>query len=216
MPIVLYDIAGSAPCTFVRMLAKLEGIELHLKLVDLLKGEQHSSAYLKVNPFHKVPALDDDGFIIYESVPICYYLISKYAPNSTLLPKDIYRRARVDQILASVSSIIQPHISEFYYAPIHSKKQPTTNEILTFEEGVIQGLEKMIGIEQFATGGDLTLADLSLIAHMNNFIKLPFFDKSKHGKLVSYYERVSSAIPCFQEMCGPLLHRFETLWTQLT
>lgn len=49
MPIVLYDIAGSAPCTFVRMLAKLEGIELHLKLVDLLKGEQHSSAYLKVS-----------------------------------------------------------------------------------------------------------------------------------------------------------------------
>lgn len=36
----------------------------------------------------------------------------------------------------------------------------------------------MIGIEQFATGGDLTLADLSLIAHMNNFIKVSFHRNS--------------------------------------
>ena len=43
-------------------------------LVDIAKGDQKSEAYKNLQPFGKVPALEDDGFLIFESRAICKYL----------------------------------------------------------------------------------------------------------------------------------------------
>ena len=43
-------------------------------LIDIAKGNQKSEAYKKLQPFGKVPVLDDDGFFIFESRAICRYL----------------------------------------------------------------------------------------------------------------------------------------------
>jgi len=42
--------------------------------IDTAKGDQKSAAYKKLQPFGKVPALEDDGFLIFESRAICKYL----------------------------------------------------------------------------------------------------------------------------------------------
>jgi glutathione S-transferase len=42
--------------------------------VDIAEGEQYNEDYKKLQPFSKVPVLDDDGFIMYESRAICKYL----------------------------------------------------------------------------------------------------------------------------------------------
>ena len=42
--------------------------------IDIAKGEQKSEAYRALQPLGKVPVLDDDGFLIYESRAICKYL----------------------------------------------------------------------------------------------------------------------------------------------
>jgi hypothetical protein len=42
--------------------------------VDIAKGEQYNEDYKKLQPFSKVPVIDDDGFIMYESRAICKYL----------------------------------------------------------------------------------------------------------------------------------------------
>lgn len=53
---------------------------LHLKspvelvFVDLGKGEQRQPQFLKLNPNHRVPVLEDDGFILWESYAITQYL----------------------------------------------------------------------------------------------------------------------------------------------
>ncbi|KAH7958400.1 hypothetical protein HPB49_001322 [Dermacentor silvarum] len=67
-----------------------------------------------INPFHKVPTLDDSGFVVYESIAIAYYLLRKYAPKSELYPECVKERTRIDQILAAVSSTIQPHKMAFF------------------------------------------------------------------------------------------------------
>ncbi|EHL01606.1 putative glutathione S-transferase GSTF2 [Glarea lozoyensis 74030] len=42
--------------------------------IDISKGEQKHPSYMKMQPFGKVPVLDDDGLVIYESRAICRYL----------------------------------------------------------------------------------------------------------------------------------------------
>lgn len=48
------------------------------------------------------------------STAICYYLLNKYAPDSELYPKCPRGRARVDQVLATMTSTIQPPFMAFF------------------------------------------------------------------------------------------------------
>lgn len=41
-----------------------------------------SARFLKINPNGRIPVIDDDGLVLFESVPICLYLAKKYAPNT--------------------------------------------------------------------------------------------------------------------------------------
>jgi glutathione S-transferase len=49
-------------------------------------GEHLSERYLKINPNGRVPALEDDGLVLFESAAICQYIARKY-PQASLLPE---------------------------------------------------------------------------------------------------------------------------------
>ena len=72
MVLKLYGSAMSFARVLVTILEKDLPYE-HI-LIDIAKGDQKSEAYKKLQPFGKVPALDDDGFVIFESRAICKYL----------------------------------------------------------------------------------------------------------------------------------------------
>ncbi len=96
MALVLYDAPRSNNCRKVRLLAAELGIPLQLHRLDFAAGEPQSAAYLAKNPNGKIPTLDDDGFILWESGAILRYLAAKVAGHD-LVPADPQRRARMDQ-----------------------------------------------------------------------------------------------------------------------
>uniref|UniRef100_A0A131YF34 Glutathione S-transferase n=1 Tax=Rhipicephalus appendiculatus TaxID=34631 RepID=A0A131YF34_RHIAP len=205
MPITLYNVTGSPPCAFIRTLAKKLGVELELKNLDFLKKEHLTPEYLKINPFHKVPTLDDSGFIIYESNAIAYYLLRKYAPKSELYPECVKHRTRIDQVLAAVASTIAPHKMTFIKPLMTEKRKPTSEEVATFEENVLKGFEHLIGDGKFAVGDQFTLADLCLFSSMVGIFEMRFVDKAKYSKLRSYYERVLPEIIGYDEIYKPVI-----------
>ncbi|KAK8783718.1 hypothetical protein V5799_009919 [Amblyomma americanum] len=155
----------------------------------------------QVNPYHKAPTIDDDGFIIYESSAIAYYLINKYAPSSALYPSCPKLRAQVDQVLATVTSTIQPHYFAFFKPRFFDLKKPTPEEIAAFEENVLGNLNRHIGKHRsYAVGDCLTLADLSLLAHLSLCLELPVLRSNKFPDLQVYYDRVKSEVPYFDEI----------------
>lgn len=66
---------GSA-MSFARVLVTIleEDLPYEHIPIDIATGEQKSPAYKALQPFGKVPALEDDGFLIFESRAICKYL----------------------------------------------------------------------------------------------------------------------------------------------
>ena len=99
MPIDLYHMDLSAPCRAVRLTAKMVGVELNLKELNLMAGEQMNPDFIKINPQHNIPTIDDNGFYLNESRAICGYLVHEYAKDDTLYPKEAKKRALVDQRL---------------------------------------------------------------------------------------------------------------------
>lgn len=74
-------------------------LEVDVRIVNLLKKEQLSEDFIKINPQHTVPTLVDDGFVLTESRAIILYLVEKYGANSSLYSKDTNVRALIHQRL---------------------------------------------------------------------------------------------------------------------
>jgi len=91
--IKLYTFPPSTNSRKVRIALLEKGLEFQRINVDLSKREQKKPEYLKIHPFGQVPALDDEGFIIYDSTVINEYLEDEY-PYPSLMPKDSEGRAR--------------------------------------------------------------------------------------------------------------------------
>jgi glutathione S-transferase len=75
------------------------GIECEMQLVDLSRGEQLTPNYIALNPNCKMPVLEDDGFVLWESNAILFYLASK-KPHCGLWPRDPKNQASVLRWLA--------------------------------------------------------------------------------------------------------------------
>ena len=61
------------------------GLPYEVHAVDLASEEQLKPEFLALNPNHKIPVIDDDGLVIWESGAILLHLAEK---SGQLLPKD--------------------------------------------------------------------------------------------------------------------------------
>jgi glutathione S-transferase len=82
---------------------------VELVFVDLQKGAQRQPQFLKLNPNHKVPVLEDDGFVLWESHAIMQYLADK-TPRQTLYPTETRARADVNRWLFWCAQHFSPAI----------------------------------------------------------------------------------------------------------
>jgi glutathione S-transferase len=80
----------------VRMVALELGIEADFPVVDLMGPGR--AQYLTINPNGKVPALEEDGFVLWESNAIMAYLADK-KPSAGLYPAEPRARADVNRWL---------------------------------------------------------------------------------------------------------------------
>ena len=72
------------------------GLSAELVELDYAKGENKTVDYLKLNPMGKTPAMvDDDGFALWESTAMAWYLAERN-PSKGLLPADM--KGRADQM----------------------------------------------------------------------------------------------------------------------
>lgn len=85
------------------------GTPLELVLVDLAKGEQNAPEFLKLNPNHRVPVLEHDGFVLWESYAIMQYLADSVA-DQTLYPTAAPARADVNRWLFWCGQYFMPGV----------------------------------------------------------------------------------------------------------
>lgn len=96
MPKIYYSPLSTA-ASRVRMCAEAIGLDYEPIAVDLRRGEQRSADCLEINPFGKVPVIDDDGFCLFESNAIMKCLCCK--SGSDLYPDTCKGRAIADLAL---------------------------------------------------------------------------------------------------------------------
>nr|XP_023027373.1 glutathione S-transferase D5-like [Leptinotarsa decemlineata] len=103
--------ADLSPAVRASLLAiRALGVDVELVPVNLMEQDHMKPEYLKMNPFHTVPTLEDGDFAIWDSAAINIYLTEKYGKDDSLYPSNPEARAVVNQRLFFNSGILFPRM----------------------------------------------------------------------------------------------------------
>ena len=209
----------ASPCTRrVLIHLKLHGVSYNFVEVNLLRGEQRSRAYKKINPLCKVPALRHDDLILYESGAIAYYIDAKFGPERDELLATRWldwELSLADAFSRLSRQYVDAHIVRSLYARPHFVQDLPDGPFAAkwtriFDGAFCDGTEAEACLERVAAhlselefvlkdgraflgGEDFSAADAAVLPRLlkcpqNHFLRTPLQEK-RFSNIIAYVER---------------------------
>lgn len=177
----------------VRVIWALEEMGLayeHVQL-DPAKKENFSEAYLKLNPFGKVPTIEDGGFSLFESGAICLYLAEK---SGKLIPRDLQAKSICQQWLLCAQTNIEPQTLRIFACDYFYDQDETTKIIRTLAEKALDRflgpLDKIFAKQEFICHEEFTIADIMMTTCIGYAAHDPLFER--YPQIRRYLDRTKS------------------------
>lgn len=162
----VYGDVASGNCYKVRLALTQLGIPFEWVPVDILKGETHTDAFLRLNPNGKIPVLVlDSGEALAESNAILNYL----AEGSALLPAERLARARVlswqffEQYSHEPYIAVARFINRYLGLPEERRAEYATKQ--AGGHRALAVMEQQLVRTPFLIGAHYSIADISLYAY---------------------------------------------------
>ncbi|MDX1649271.1 MAG: glutathione S-transferase family protein [Myxococcota bacterium] len=86
------------------------GLDYEVRRWNLAEEEQKTPEFLALNPNHKIPVLEDDGVVVWESGAILLHLGERHDPEGRILPKDPTKRLEAIQYAFFQTGGIGPNL----------------------------------------------------------------------------------------------------------
>lgn len=173
----LYTFFRSSASYRVRIALNLKRIPYEQAAIHLRRGggEQLGSAYKTINPQALVPALDDKGRILTQSLAIIEYLDEQY-PNPPLLPKAPADKALVRSMALVIACEVHPiqnlRVLNYVKANYNQSDEQVNRWAQHWIDLGLDALQQMIVAQskrgKFCYGESPTLADICLIPQLGN------------------------------------------------
>ena len=135
---------------------------------DMAFGTHKLPEHLARHPFGKVPALEHDGFALYETQAILRYVDEAF-PGPALQPSDPKRRARMNQVMGVLDAYGWPSCAGgIMFNRLIAPKYGLPSSEAAVEAAIPTARlcyaewERMLGDQPFMTGDSFTLADVLL------------------------------------------------------
>ncbi|KAM8712805.1 hypothetical protein ACLKA7_013177 [Drosophila subpalustris] len=196
--ITLYGVDASPPVRACKLTLAALGLPYDFVVVNLMEREHLSEAYLKKNPQHTVPMLEDDGACIWDSHAIICYLVSKYAKDDSLYPKDLLKRAVVDQRLYFESGVVFANALRSVTAGLIRGIKVVPKERIQAIVEVYEFLETFLKDNDYIAGDHLTIADFSVVSTVSSLPVIVEIDAAKYVKLTAWIKRLEK-LPYYSE-----------------
>lgn len=197
MPLKLYTYFRSSAAYRVRIALNYKGLQFEPIGVHLRRKEHRAEEYRKLNPQALVPALEDDGAVIPQSLAIIEYLEETH-PEPALLPALPRDRAIVRSMAQLVASEMHPLCN--LRVLIYLKDRLGQDEAAVnawYHHWIAEGLgslERMVerysGDGKHCFGSSVTMADACLVPQMLNARRFDC-DLSDYATLVGIDEALS-------------------------
>ena len=189
----LYHFPLSTNSRKVRIVLLEKGLEFERVLVDLTKREQKNPEYLKIHPFGQVPALDDDGFIVYDSTIINEYLEDEY-PYPALFPGDSEGKARARLMEDFRDNYFNPPFVEIIHEvrkPEGEKDPKVIEHCKTQIIGCFDRIEKELQGKEYLAGV-FSIADIAFMANFDAMERFQIPVDPKYRNMLAWIQRLKA------------------------
>ncbi len=170
MALDFYHGHGSPFSWRVWLALDFKGIAYNLKVLSFSDKDTTKPEFVAINPRHKVPTITDDGFGLWESIPILEYLDERF-PNADaakrLYPGDAKNRARIRRLVREAEEYLGVEgvdlvVDEYFF------KKDAAPDMERVEKGRAKVSEELKIFERelrgdFLTGATPTAADFVLL-----------------------------------------------------
>ena len=196
---IVHSIPGSPYGRAV--LAMLEEKGVSYRLAPVAPGTFRAPAHLARHPFGRVPVIEHDGFLVYETQAILRYL-DRILPLPAFTPADPKAAAKMDQLMGvndwylfqGVSSVITfqrvvgPRLMGL------TPDEAAIAETMPKAVAVFEELARQLGDAPFFGGSTPTLADLMLAPQVEFFSVTPEWETlgSPHANIVAWLARMEA------------------------
>lgn len=199
--IKLYGIGLSFNVSKIRYCLNFLNLKYDWVQTNPMAGENQTPEFKSIAASGKIPAIDVDGFKLFESNAINRYLA--VINNSPLYPQDAKKRATIDSWTDYTSIHVGQAIGRVLFnrvfAPMTGQKadQESIRVGLEFLDKYFPILEKQLTENPFIAGRDISLADINLLAVLDpcelaqiSIDKYPAIKKWRAGlKSQSFYQQ---------------------------
>jgi glutathione S-transferase len=202
--LIVYGFTASTYVRTVRLLLAEIGAEYTLESVNIFNGESQSPDYLAKHPFGKIPTLEVDGELLYETAAITQYLDAVLA-NNKYSPSTPMRQARMRQILGIIDSYLYaPAIGTIVVQRLTGNSdEAKMAAAIPVAAKALEAIESLVAPSPYLLGQDITIADFYLIPIFVYLSQTPEFAQltAQTPKLLAWWD-TASQLPNVKTVCA--------------
>ncbi len=199
--LVVYGRASSSNVQKVLWLCEEIGLPYTSANVVPPGKAKESAEYVKLNPNGLIPAIDEDGFVLWESNAIVRYLAAKHA-HGTFFPADLRVRADSDRWMDWQATVLAPPTAVVLNQIVRTPPEKRDNAAA---ETAFRTLREKAGVldaalkgRDYLAGSALTMGDFAVGQWMWRYASL-VPDRPAHANLEAWYKRLQ-ARPAYKKI----------------
>jgi len=207
--LVVYGTPASTYVRTVRLLLEEIAVDYTLHRVDIVNGENKSPEYLAKNPFGKVPTIEVNGELLYETAVITEYLDATLADRKFSF-SDPMLQARMRQIMAIIDSyLFSPAIGSIVVQPLivpslgRKTDEAKVKNAIAPAQTAIEAIESLAAGSPYLLGSEASIADFYLIPILMYVFQTPEFEviTAQTPKLRRWRDELSQ-LPNVKKLCA--------------
>jgi len=169
------------------------GLDYEVQAIDLGAEEQKKPEFLALNPNHKIPVLDDDGLVVWESGAILLHLGERHDPEGRILPKDPAQRMAAIQYAFFQTGGIGPNLGRLGAAlRKEGEKNQEMIEIFSGEVDRLLGvIDRVLEDGREYLAGPYSIGDIMHYPWLRFVLDLKAAPMISRPRVVEWMERIA-------------------------
>lgn len=164
-------------------------------------GVVDTPEYRAMNPNGRIPVIEDDGFVLWESNVIVRYLAARHAAGSNWFPADVQARASAEKWMDwTTSSFAEPFRQVFWgvlRTPADQQDWVAINAAQKTCEQLLSMVDQALAQKPYLSGDEIGAGDIPLGSFIYAWFEMPI-ERAPMPHLQAWYARLKQR-PAYQK-----------------